>query len=206
MNATENDDPVVFIVDDDRNFREALTSFLRAVGWRVFNFDSAGAFLSAKLPDSPSCLILDLQLPGISGLDLQEELAAKGGPPVVFISGHVDIPASVKAIKGGALEFLLKPFGEEELLDAVRRAIERDRETRRLSADLAKLQDSYGCLTAREKQVLRLLVGGLTNKQCGAKLGIAAITVQVHRAQVMRKMAAGSIPELVRMAADLKLL
>lgn len=202
----ENDDPVVFIVDDDRSFREALTGLLRAVGWRVLHFDSAEGFLSAKLPDSPACLILDLQLPGISGLDLQEELAAKGGPPVVFISGHVDIPASVRAIRGGALEFLLKPFDQQELLDAIRRAFEKDREARRLCADHAKLQDSYGRLTAREKQVLRLLVDGLTNKQCAAKLGIAEITVQVHRAQVMRKMAAGSIPELVRMAASLRLL
>jgi RNA polymerase sigma factor (sigma-70 family) len=199
-------DPVIVIVDDDHGIREALTSLLRAKGWKVFSFDSAQAFLSAQLPDSPSCLVLDLQLPGISGLELQEKLAANGGPPVVFISGHADIPSSVKAIKAGALEFLSKPFDDDELLGAIRTAIEKDREARQKRAEIAKLHDAYERVTVREKEVLRLLVEGLTNKQIAATLGIAEITVQIHRAQVMRKMAADSIPDLVRKAARLGLL
>lgn len=198
-----DDEPAVFVVDDDQSIREGLTSRLRALGWRVFNFDSARSFLSAKLPDSPSCLILDLYLPGGSGLDLQRELAAHGGPPIVFISGTADIASSVKAIKGGALDVLPEPFGEWELANAVRAAIEKDREARRRSAELAKLRNSYGRLSPREREVFCLLVEGLTNGESAAKLGIAEITVQVHRAHVMRKMAADSIPKLVRMATKL---
>ena len=159
----------------------------------------------AKAPDSPACLVLDLQLPDISGLDLQRELAEAGGPPIVFISGHGDIPTSVRAMKAGAIEFLPKPFSDQELLAAIDSAIAKDQEARRSRADLAELRKSYARLSPRERDVLPLIVAGLTNKHTAARLGVAEITVQVHRAQIMRKMAAPSLPDLVRMAGKLRM-
>jgi FixJ family two-component response regulator len=198
--------PVVFVLDDDPSIREALSSLLRATGLQVSLFESASEFLQAKRPDSPACLILDLQLPDISGLELQQELAHADGPPIVFISGHGDIPSSVRAMKAGAIEFLPKPFSDQELLKAVHNAIAKDQDARRSRSELAQLQKSYALLSTREREVFPLVVAGLTNKESAAKLGIAEITLQVHRAQVMRKMVAQSVPELVRMAGKLGIL
>jgi FixJ family two-component response regulator len=198
--------PVVFVLDDDPSVREALSSLLRSAGLQVSVFESAAEFLQAKMPDSPACLVLDLQLPDISGLELQRELAQANGPPIVFISGHADIPSSVRAMKAGAIEFLPKPFSDQELLTAVQSAIVQDQGARRTRSELADLQKSYALLSTREREVLPLVVAGLTNKQSAAKLGIAEITLQVHRAQIMRKMGAQSVPELVRMAGKLGIL
>jgi FixJ family two-component response regulator len=206
IDAAENGRPVVFVLDDDPQVREALSGLLLSEGLRVFPFCSADEFLQAKVPDSPSCLVLDLQLPGITGLELQQKLAETGGPPIVFISGHGDIPSSVRAMKGGAIEFLSKPFSDQELFDAVRTAIAQDRVARRRRAELASLRKSYAQLTIREREVLPLIVAGLTNKQSAEKLGIAAITLQIHRGRVMKKMGAQSVPDLVRMAARLGLM
>lgn len=194
---------VVFVVDDDPSVREALSGLLRAAGLQVSVFESAVEFLQAKKPDAPACLVLDLQLPDINGLELQRELAQADGPPVVFISGHGDIPSSVRAMKAGAIEFLPKPFSDQELLTAIHSAIAKDQGTRQSRSELAQLQKSYALLSTREREVLPLVVAGLTNKQSAAKLGIAEITLQIHRAQIMRKMVAHSVPELVRMAGKL---
>lgn len=198
--------PVVFVLDDDPSVREALSSLLRSAGLRVSVFESAAEFLQAKTRDSPACLVLDLQLPDISGLELQRELAQANGPPIVFISGHGDIPSSVRAMKAGAVEFLPKPFSDQELLTAVHSAIVQDQGARRTRSELAEVQKFYALLSTREREVLPLVVAGLTNKQSAAKLGIAEITLQVHRAQIMRKMGAQSVPELVRMAGKLGIL
>ena len=198
--------PVVFVLDDDPSVREALSSLLRSAGLQVSVFESAAEFLQAKTRDSPACLVLDLQLPDISGLELQRELAQANGPPIVFISGHGDIPSSVRAMKAGAIEFLPKPFSDQELLTAVHSAIVQDQGARRTRSELAEVQRSYALLSTREREVLPLVVAGLTNKQSAAKLGIAEITLQVHRAQIMRKMGAQSVPELVRMAGKLGIL
>ena len=198
--------PVVFVLDDDPSVREALSSLLRSAGLQVSVFESAAEFLQAKKRDSPACLVLDLQLPDISGLELQRELAQGNGPPIVFISGHGDIPSSVRAMKAGAVEFLPKPFSDNELLTAVHSAIVQDQGARRARSELCELQKSYALLSIREREVLPLIVAGLTNKQSAAKLGIAEITLQVHRAQIMRKMGAQSVPELVRMAGKLGIL
>jgi len=195
--------PVVFVLDDDPSVREALSSLLASAGMQVATFGSAAEFLKARVPNSPNCLILDLQLPDISGLDLQRELAEAEGPPIVFISGHGDIPSSVRAIKAGAIEFLPKPFSDLELLAAIDSAIAKDREVRQGRAEMADIRRDYGRLSAREREVLPLIVAGHTNKLTASKLGIAEITVQVHRAQIMRKMAAQSVPDLVRMAGKL---
>jgi FixJ family two-component response regulator len=201
--AKDSPRPVVFVLDDDPGIRAALSSLLSSAGLHVKAFGSAAEFLKAKAPNSPNCLILDLQLPDISGLDLQRELAEAEGPPIVFISGHGDIPSSVRAIKAGAIEFLTKPFSDLELLAAIDSAIAKDREARRSRAELADLRRDYDRLSAREREVLPLIVAGLTNKHTANRLGIAEITVQVHRAQIMRKMAAQSVPDLVRMAGKL---
>jgi FixJ family two-component response regulator len=194
---------VVLVLDDDPRVREALSSLLRSASYQVSTFESAAKFLQSIPPDAPNCLVLDLQLPDINGLELQRKLAERNGPPIIFISGHGDIPSSVQAIKAGAVEFLPKPFSDEELLGAVNKAISRDREERRKKSDLAELQSSYALLSAREREVLPLVVAGLTNKQCAAKLGIAEITLQVHRGRIMRKMEARSVPDLVRMVSKL---
>lgn len=198
--------PIVFVLDDDPDVREALAGLLSSVGLQVSSFGSAAEYLSANGPGPPSCLILDMQLPDMSGLELQQELGKINGPPIVFISGHGDIPSSVRAIKSGAIEFLPKPLRSEELLEAVEKAIAQDRKTRQIRGELAKLEKAYTLLSTREREVFPLIVAGLTNKQSAERLGIAEITLQVHRAQVMRKMAARSVPDLVRMASKLGLL
>jgi len=200
-----SDDPIVFVVDDDHRVREALSSLIESVGLRVTAYGSAAEFLEAEKPDAPACLILDLQLPGASGLELQRQLADGAGPPIVFITGHGDIPSSVRAMKAGAIEFLPKPFAEQELLQAIDAAFTADRTGRRERAELAELQRHYARLTPREKEVLPFVVAGLANKQTAAELGTSEITIGVHRGQIMRKMGARSLAELVRMADRLAL-
>ncbi|HTB15019.1 MAG TPA: response regulator [Bryobacteraceae bacterium] len=195
-----SDRPIVYVVDDDSRVREALSSLVASIGLEVAAFGSAQEFLESDKPDSPGCLVLDLQLPGTSGLELQQELANGNGPPIIFITGHGDIPSSVRAIKAGAIEFLPKPFGEQELLHAIDAAIAVDRKARQERSELAELQRHYGLLTPRERQVLPFVVAGLANKQTAGELGTSEITIGVHRGQIMRKMAAHSLAELVRMA------
>lgn len=195
-----SDSPIVFVVDDDHRVREALSSLISSAGLRVAVFSSAAEFLESKRPDAPACLVLDLQLPGISGLELQQQLSAGHTPPIVFISGHGDIPSSVRAIKAGAVEFLPKPFDDQELLRAIDAAIDQDRTERQKRTELAELQSRYNLLTRREREVLPFVVAGYANKLTAADLGIAEITIGVHRGQIMRKMAAKSLADLVRMA------
>jgi len=195
-----SDSPIVFVVDDDHRVREALSSLISSAGLRVAVFSSAAEFLESKRPDAPACLVLDLQLPGISGLELQQQLSAGDTPPIVFISGHGDIPSSVRAIKAGAVEFLPKPFDDQELLRAIDAAIDQDRTERQKRTELAELQSRYNLLTRREREVLPFVVAGYANKMTAADLGIAEITIGVHRGQIMRKMAAKSLADLVRMA------
>jgi FixJ family two-component response regulator len=196
-------DPIVFVVDDDSRLREALSSLIHALGLRVATFGSAAEFLAAEKPDAPACLVLDLQLPGISGLDLQQQLLDQGAPPIVFISGHGDVPSSVRAMKAGAIEFLQKPFREQELLKAIQAAIELDRSGRQKRMELAELRARYELLSPREREVLPFVVAGFPNKVTAADLGTAEITVAVHRGQIMRKLGARSLPELVLMADKL---
>ncbi len=198
---------IVFVVDDEPSIRKALDSLIRSVGLTVQLFASAQEFLQvlqAKRPDVPSCLILDVRLPGISGLDFQRKLAeSKIFIPIVFITGHGDIPMSVRAMKAGAVEFLTKPWHEQDLLDAIHVALERDAARRQEEAELAKLREHLEWLTPREREVLPLVVSGLLNKQIAAKIGTSETTVKVHRGQLMRKMGADSLPDLVRMAERL---
>jgi FixJ family two-component response regulator len=198
-----SDDPIVFVVDDDHRVREAVSSLLASVGIQVITFGSAAEFLESEKPDSPACLVLDLDLPDTSGLELQRELAAGDGPPIVFITGHGDIPSSVRAMKAGAIEFLPKPFGEQELLQAIDVAIAVDREAREKRSEMAALQKHYSLLTPREREVLPFVVAGFANKQTAADLGTSEITIGVHRGQIMHKMGARSLAELVRIADKL---
>jgi FixJ family two-component response regulator len=194
----------VFVIDDDAAVREALQSLLRSVGLKVATFASARDFLTSQRPDAPACLVLDVRLPGLSGLDLQRELAAAQlDIPIIFITGHGDIPMTVRAMKAGAVEFLTKPFRDQDLLDAIAQALERDRAARAQRAGLAELHERYAELTAREREVMGLVVSGLLNKQIAAELGISEITIKVHRGQVMQKMGAESVADLVRMADKL---
>jgi len=196
--------PIVFVVEDDRSVREAIRSLIASVGLRIETFADAQEFLRRARPDAPACLVLDVRLPGMSGLDLQHELCKAGiSIPVIFITGHGDIPMSVQAIKAGALEFLTKPFSDEKLLEAIRNAIEHDRAQREQTTAARLLRTRYTSLTPREQEVMSLVVAGHLNKQIAAELGITEITVKVHRAKVMRKMSADSLASLVRMAERL---
>ncbi len=193
--------PIVFVVDDDASIRDALRSLIRSVGLRVELFGSPREFLQGNRPDAPSCLVLDVRLPGKSGLDLQRELAdANVHIPIVFITGHGDIPMSVRAMKAGAVEFLTKPFRDQDLLDAIQAGIERDRARRQQEAEVATLRQRLESLTPREREVLPLVVSGLLNKQVAAEIGTTEATVKVHRSQLMRKLGASSLADLVRMA------
>lgn len=192
---------VVFVIDDDPAMRTAIKELIEAVGISCQTFGSGQELLNAKLPDVPSCLVLDVRLPGLSGLNLQRELTARGiSIPIVFITGHGDIPMSVQAMKAGAVEFLTKPFRDQDLLDAIEQATERDRSARRQLTEIRELQERSEALTPRELEVMRLVVAGLLNKQIAAELGISEKTVNVHRAQVMQKMQADSLADLVRMS------
>jgi FixJ family two-component response regulator len=192
---------VVFVIDDDPSMRGSLEDLIGSVGLDVRPFASPQEFLDSERPDTPSCLVLDVRLPGMSGLTFQKELVKVGVDlPVIFITGHGDIPMSVRAMKAGAVEFLTKPFHDQELLDAIHAAIERDRERRQEAVLAAELQERYAILTERERQIMAFVVMGRANKQIAAELNLSEMTVKVHRGQVMRKMQAGSLPELVRMA------
>ena len=195
------DRPAVFVIDDDPSMRRSLDTLLRSVALDVHVFSSTQEFMQAKRPEVPGCLVLDVRLPGMSGLTFQQELAKAGvALPIIFISGHGDVAMTVRAMKAGAAEFLTKPFEDQVLLDAIHAAIERDRARRRDAGSLAALQARYHELTERERQVMKLVVAGRVNKQIAAELGLSVVTVKVHRGQVMRKMLAKSVAELVRMA------
>jgi FixJ family two-component response regulator len=203
VSATE---PIVFVVEDDPSIRRALTNLFQSVGLEVEVFGSASEMLQGKLPNVASCLVLDVRLPGLSGLDFQTELArANIQIPIIFMTGHGDIPMSVRAMKGGAVDFLTKPFRDQDMLDAVAAAIERDRERRKEQKILSELRSRFASLTPREQQLLALVTSGLMNKQIAAEIGLAEITVKIHRGSIMKKMSAKSLADLVRMAELLEI-
>ena len=203
--VARTDQPVVFVIDDDASVREALEDLLRSVGLGVQSFVSTQEFLQSKRPDAPGCIVLDVRLPGPSGLEFQRTLTKSGSRlPVIFISGHGDISMSVQAIKAGAIDFLTKPLHEQRLLDAIQTAIERDRARRAEEKDLVQLQERFETLTPREKEVMMIVITGRPNKQIAAELKLSEMTVKIHRSQLMRKMRAKSLVELVRMADSLK--
>ena len=201
MSAPAELQPMVFVIDDDAALREALSSLFRSVGLQVKAFATAPEFLQIKLPEGPTCLVLDVRLPGLSGLDFQAELTrAKIDIPIVFMTGHGDIPMTVRAMKAGAVEFLPKPFRDQDMLDAVQTGLERDRGRRKNASETARLRADFDTLTAREQEIMGLVTSGLMNKQIAGQLGVSEITVKVHRGSVMRKMNARSLADLVRMA------
>jgi FixJ family two-component response regulator len=197
--------PVVFVVDDDISVRDSLELMIKNAGWRPETFAAPREFLSRPPATVPSCLVLDVTLPGLNGLELQQQLVERTDMPIIFITGYGDVPMSVQAMKAGAIEFLTKPFKDDVLLNAIRDAIERSREALRQQSEMQMLRSSYASLTPREREVMALVVSGLLNKQVGGELGISEITVKAHRGQMMRKMKADSLPELVTMAARLGL-
>jgi FixJ family two-component response regulator len=201
MSGRAEPQPIVFVIDDDVSVREGLSGLFRSVGLQVKAFASASEFLQSKLPDGPSCMVLDVRLPGLSGLDFQSELAkANIQIPIVFITGHGDIPMTVRAMKAGAVEFLPKPFRDQDMLDAVQAGLEHDRDRRKRAGDSSKLKARFDMLTPREREIMALVTTGLMNKQIASEIGVSEVTVKLHRGNVMRKMAAKSLAELVRMA------
>jgi FixJ family two-component response regulator len=200
-----NANPIVFVVDDDVSVRESLEGLIQSEGWEVETFASAQAFLARPRVLGPSCLVLDVTLPDLSGLDLQKRLADRSDMPIIFITGYGDVPMTVQAMKAGAVEFLTKPFSDEVLIGAIRQAIERSRAALSQEEDVRALRDRYGSLSRREQEVMALVVAGRLNKQVGFELGISEITVKAHRGRVMRKMEAASLADLVNMAAKLRI-
>ena len=197
--------PIVFVLDDDISVRESLELLIKSAGWKSETFASPREFLSLPRATVPCCLVLDVSLPGLNGLELQQQLAERTEMPIIFITGYGDVPTSVRAMKAGAVEFLTKPFKDDVLIDAIRGAIERSRVALRRDEEMRGLRDCYASLTPREREVMALVCAGLLNKQVGGELGISEITVKAHRGQMMRKMKADSLPDLVTMAAKLGL-
>jgi FixJ family two-component response regulator len=198
--------PTVFIIDDDRGMRQSIQDLVESVGLHAESFATGGEFLNRKRTNDPSCLVLDVRLPQMSGLDFQRQLAEAGMQiPIIFVTAHGDVPMSVRALKSGAVEFLTKPFRDQDLLDAIQQALQRDRAERDRQAEIHDLQEHYGALTAREQQVMALVVSGMLNKQIASEIGASEATVKIHRGNVMRKMKTGSVVDLVRIADKLKL-